>query len=234
MKLLKITAAAAAAFMLAAAVSAEDINLLENYRDAQWAGDPISYDENSEAIYFSESENESFKAVFEADMNENASGFFFYIDGGNGVNVGDSGKCEISFTDSGGNTLFSASTGEISGLENFSRFSIGEEECYYPVPEGAEKVRITIFAQQKDSLKKVSVYFRNLALYMSGDKMLSLPDSDGTMNVAAGLTRVEVGINPATRWIWIGIVFAVAMAFYFIKMWREKYKTAAIMKAGRK
>lgn len=234
MRLLGFAAGTMAALVLSAAVFAEDINITAEYNNISWQGDNVAYDEMSQSIYFAQSEMIEYQAVYEADVSEGATGFLFRVDGGNGVNVKDSGICMVEFADDSGEVLFSVSTGEISGRENYSRFSIGTEEEYYPVPEGATKVRITLKAQQKDGFQKIGVYFRNMALFFSGEKMLSLPDSDGLMKETAGLTRVEAGINPATRWIWVGIVFFVALAFYFIKMWRDKYKSAELLKAGKK
>ena len=54
------------------------------------------------------------------------------------------------------------------------------------------------------------------------------------MNSIAGLTKVEVGLNPWLRWIWVGAVFAVAMVFFLVRKMREKYKSPEIMKAGKR
>lgn len=50
------------------------------------------------------------------------------------------------------------------------------------------------------------------------------------MDSRAGLSKVEVGITAADRWVWIVTVFLVAIVFLIIAKWKQKYSTAKVMK----
>lgn len=241
----KFFCAAAAAGVLAlgsAGIFAEgevNANLLSDYRNLTWTGDQIYYDDYSAAVYFANADKENQSAAVTLDVEQGMTGFMFRIDGGNGAGEGfgtssgieDSGFCTVTFYDSEHKVIFSISTGKISGFENYSRFSIGEETSYYPIPEGAKTVEIALTAEQKGDTKKVHMYFRNLALFFSSEIPLSPADSNTLyMNASGGLSRVEVGISPYERYLWIGIVFLVAMTFFGIGVWRQRYKTAKVMK----
>lgn len=225
-------------------VSAENIpeasdnpNLLGDYTSAEWSGDTLYLDEPSTSVYFKkipEVNKQSAVLTFKRDKKD--TGFYFRIDAGNGANSGgDSGFCTLSFYGEGHRQLLSLSTGLIQGFDNYSRFYIGEETSYFPIPEDAETVEVVLNAEQKGSGEKVNIYFRNLSLHFSGEKPL-LPDEKKLyLDSTPGLTKVEIGITPMTRYIWIGIVFLVALAFYLIRIWRQKYSTAKVIKpSGRK
>ena len=234
MKAVGLLAAAAAVLTMTGAVYADEVNLLAGYGSADWRGDGVSYDNASGAVYFVNDGSGEKSAVLEITADGSDRGVYFSIDAGNGVNTGDSGYCTLEFCGEDGEVLYSVSTGSISRLERFSRFYLGSEESYYPLPEGTKTIVLSLHAAPTEEAGKVNVYFRNLSLYLSGDKPLGDAEDSAYMKSIAGLTKVEVGVSSAVRWIWIGIVFAVAMVFYFVRMRREKYKTAEIMKAGRK
>ena len=231
MKLRGFALAAVAVSIMAAAVSADEANLLANYGNADWQGDALSVDGASGAVFFA---NDGTKKSAALEIAAEGTGIYFSIDAGNGVNTDDSGYCTLEFCGEDGQVLSSVSTGSINSLENYSRFYIGSEGSYYPLPEGTDKVVISLHAVPNGNAGKVNVYFRNLMLYMSREKPLVVHENGAYMNSIVGLTRVEAGLNPWIRWIWVGIVFAVAMVFYFVRMRREKYKTAEVMKPGRK
>lgn len=228
---LRVAAAAVAACMMAAAVSAEEANLLAGYGSADWQGDSLAPDSASGAIYFDGGEAER-QAMLE--ITAEGTGIYFSVDAGNGVNTGDSGYCTLEFCREDGQVLSTVSTGSIKGLENYSRFYIGSEGSYYPLPEGTEKIAITLHAEAERASGRVNVYFRNFTLYFSSEKPLLVPEDSVYMNSIAGLTKVEAGLDPWMWWIWVGVVFAVAMVFYFVRKRREKYKTAKIMSAGKR
>ena len=224
----------AAALVMAGAVFADGVNLLAGYGSADWQGDDLAYDNASGAVYFGNDGNGEKSALLEIETGDSDTGVFFSIDAGNGVNTSDSGYCTLEFRGEDGEVLYSVSTGNISGLESFSRFYLGSEESYYPLPEGTGKVVVNLHAVPKGESRNVNVYFRNLSLYVSGDMPLAVAEGKAYMQSIAGLTKVEVGLNGAVRWIWIGIVFVVAMVFYFVRMRREKYRTAEVMKADKR
>lgn len=231
MKLLGAVAAAAAAFVLAGAVYADGSNLLEGYEKAEWQGDSLSLDSGSGALFFVSDGGEK-NALLE--ITAQGTGIYFSIDAGNGVNTSDSGYCTLEFCGEGGQVLSSLSTGSIKGLENYTRFYVGSEGRYYPLPEGTEKIVVSLHAAADGKSGRAKVYFRNLMLYMSSEKPLTEPKDEPYMNSIAGLTKVEAGLNPWIRWVWVGVVFAVAMAFYFVRRKRDRYRTAEVMKAGKR
>lgn len=226
-------AAAAVLFLGSAAVLAEEENqnLLADYRNLAWSGDQLYYDDYSTTLYFANKGGEKQSASVTLSVEQGMTGFMFRIDGGNGTG-GDSGYCTLTFYGSGRKELFGVSTGSISGLEYYTRFNIGKETSYYPIPEGAETVEIALTAEQKGGADKVHMYFRNLALFFSDTIPLS-PAYDDTvlcMTSATGLSIVEIGVSPFQRYLWIGVIFLIAMAFFVIGLWRQKYKTAKVMK----
>ena len=229
MRLRGFAAAMLAACVMAAAVCADGVNLLADYGSADWQGDSLAFDSTSGAVYFSGNDGDTRYAVLE--IAAEGSGIYFSVDAGNGVNTSDSGFCTVEFYGEEGKVLSSVSTESIKRLENYSRFYIGSEGSYYPLPEGTEKIVIGLHAVHNNR-GSVNVYFRNFMLYMSSEKPLGEPMAD--MSSIAGLTKVEVGISPWVRWIWVGAVFAVAMVFYFVRKMRDKYRTAEVLRAGKR
>ena len=223
-------AAVIAVCVMTGTVSAEEANLLASYGSAHWQGDSLALDGASGAVYFDGGEVAERSAVLEVAAE--GSGIYFSVDVGNGVNTRDSGYCTLEFCGEGGEVLSSVSTGSISGLENYTRFYIGSEGKYYPLPEGTEKIVVSLHAAAKENSGAAKVYFRNFMLFVSSEKPLT--EATALMESIVGLTKVEVGIDPWVRWIWVGAVFAVALVFYFVRRMREKYRTAEVMKAGRR
>lgn len=228
MRLLGIVAAACVMAMAAAsAVSADEVNLMASYGSADWQGDSLTFDSASGAVYFGGNGSE-LSAVLE--IKAEGTGVYFRVDAGNGVNTSDSGYCTVEFCTEEGQVLSSVSTGSISGLENYSRFYMGSEDSYYPLPNGTDKLVVNLHAEGKSG--KVNVYFRNFALFFSSEKPLGEPVA--SMGSIAGLSKVEVELDLWIRWVWIGLVFAVSLVFYFVKVVRDRYKTAEVMKAGKR
>lgn len=236
MKLLGAVAAVMAALVMAGAVSAADeVNLLENYAALEWQGDSLVYDSRSGAVYFENTKNAAnvnYYASYDIEVTGEDNGFYFFIDGGNGANTSDYGSCYLYFYGEDGEELFAVCTIGVNGLESYSRFYKGSEDTYFPLPEGTRKITIVLQATPYSEKGRINVYFRNPALYLSNEKPLEGNKDDYIMKSISGLSKVEVGVNSAVRWIWIGIVFAVSMVFYFVRMRREKYRTAEVMKAG--
>ena len=228
---LRIFAAALAVCAMAAAVKADVVNLLADYGTADWQGDSLAFDSTSGAVYFNGGDGSEYYAVLE--IAAEGSGIYFSVDAGNGVNTSDSGYCTLEFYGEEGEVLSSVSTGSIKGFENYSRFYIGSEGSYYPLPKGTEKIVVGLHGVHNNT-GRVNIYFRNFMLYMSSEKPLKEPEDTVYMSSIAGLTKVEVGLSPWLRWIWIGLIFLVAMAFYFVRKMREKYRTAEVMKAGKR
>lgn len=221
--------------------SQKNANMLNNYRKMDWTGNQVYYDAYSTAIFFKNNGSETQSAVLTLDVEEEMTGFMFRTDAGNGAGEGfssspgsgyqDSGFCTVTFYGDEHNSLFGVSTGVICGLGNYTRFSIGEETKYYPVPEGAKTVEIVISAEPKGHTDNVHMYFRNFALYFSNEKPLLPADGNALyMEAAAGLSRVEIGVLPYEKYLWVGVVFLVALSFFIIRVWRQRYETPTVMK----
>lgn len=206
-------------------------NLLGNYAEAKWQGDALYLDEPSACVYFKpKEEREKYSAVLTFERDESDTGFYFRIDAGNGKDS-DSGYCTLSFYDKEHNQLLSLSTGQIQGFDNYSRFYIGEEGSYFPIPENTETVEVALNAEYKGDGDRVNVFFRNLSLHLSGDKPLLLSEKKLYFDSTPGLTKVEIGVTSSVRYFWIVLVFLVAITFYFIRRWQQKYNTVKVMKA---
>lgn len=208
-------------------------NLLGNYTSADWNGDTLYLDEPSTSVYFMSNDNKEQSAVLIFERNEAETGFYFRIDAGNGGGSGgDSGFCTLSFYDEEHNQLLSLSTGQIQGLDNYTRFYIGEETSYFPVPKKTKTVEISLNAVQNGTGGRVNVYFRNLSFHLSGEKPLMPDEKKIYFDNTPGLTKVEIGVASSARYIWIAVIFLVALSFYIIRMWQQKYSTAKVMKAS--
>ena len=228
MKLGGLAAIGICAVVMASAVLADEVNLLADYGSADWQGDSLTLDGTSGAVYFSGGAERSVSL----EMNVEGTGIYFCVDAGNGVNTSDSGYCTLEFCGKDGEALSSVSTGNIKGLENYTRFYIGSEGSYYPLPDGTEKIVVSLHAMSEENSGRAKVYFRNFTLFCSSDKPLTQELT--YMNSIPGLTKVEVGLSPWLRWIWVGAVFAVAMVFFLVRKMRDKYKSPEVMKAGKR
>lgn len=210
--------------IFSASVSAEAPNLLSDYTNLDWQGDALYLDKESGSVYFKRnSDNTVQTATAALEIERDSTGFLFYIDIGNGASKGDSGYCTLQFFDNNGKELWERSTEISEKSENYVRYSIGENEKFYPVPEGAETVIIKLSVTGEGSGDKVNVYYRNFSLFFSESIPLCDPTDKAVMDSSTSLSKVEIGLTPYTRWIWVGIVFLVAMSFYLIRIWRQKY-----------
>ncbi|HBH95925.1 MAG TPA: hypothetical protein DDX91_09225 [Ruminococcaceae bacterium] len=216
--------------LLSISVSANEPNILSDYTNLDWRGDTLYLDKGSGAIYFQRNDDGSAqKATLSIDVEQGSTGFLFYVDVGNGNKKGDGGFCSIQFYDGNNKELLGRSTGTAENLEHYVRYYIGEDERFYPIPDGAKKLTVTLSAWGEGRSANVNVYYRNFSLFFSDNIPLSDSAADEVyMKSSSSLSKVEVGLTPYTRWIWIGIVFLVALSFYLIRVWRQKYSTPKI------
>ncbi|MDE7281787.1 MAG: hypothetical protein K2N36_08630, partial [Ruminiclostridium sp.] len=213
-------------FLLGISVSAEEPNSLSDYVNLDWKGDQLYLDKESGAVYFQRNDSKTAQeAYLELDIEQSSTGFLFYIDIGNGTKKGDSGYCSLQFFDGNGSELLERSTGIIEKSENYVRYSVGENEKFFPVPKDAKTVKIKLGVIGEGNGDRVNVYYRNFSLFFSDSIPLCDPVDGELMDSSTSLSKVEIGLTPYTRWIWVGIVFLVAMAFYLIRVWRQKYST---------
>lgn len=213
-------------FLLGIHVYAESPNLLSDYVNLDWKGDMLYLDKESGSVFFQRNDSKTAQeAIFTIDVEQGSTGFLFYIDIGNGVKKGDSGYCSIQFFDENNNGILELSTGAIEKSEYYVRYSVGENEKFYPVPSGAKTAAVKLNVSQDGSGNNVNVYFRNISLFFSDEMPLSDDTDSSLMDSSTSLSKVEIGLTPYTRWIWVGIVFLVAMSFYLVRVWRQKYST---------
>ena len=215
-------------FLLSASVNADAPNVLSDYVNLNWEGDSLYLDNESRAIYFKRSDDKNAQeAAVTLDIEQGSTGFLFYMDAGNGNNRGDSGYCLISFLDENNREVLGRSTGIIAHSTNYVRYYFGEDEKFYPLPENAKKVKIQLNVDENSSGERVNVYFRNFSLFFSNEMPLCEEDPLDTvlMKNSTSLSKVEIGLKPYTRMIGYIVVFLVALAFYLIRVWRQKYST---------
>lgn len=231
-KFVSALSAVTAALLLSISSGAEESNALLNYADLNWQGDKLFLDKESKALYFGQENDktEEQEATLTIDIEQGSTGFLFYVDIGNGAKRGDSGYCLIRFLDEKGTEIFGKSTGLITDSENYVRYSVGENEKFYPLPDGAKTVQIVLRASKNSSGDRVNAYFRNFSLFFSDNIPLCQQDNEPLMKSSTSLSKVEIGLTPYTRWIWVGFIFLVAMAFYLIRVWRQKYAVTKLNK----
>lgn len=211
-----------------------DYNVLDGYYSLDWDGDDLYYDANSGAIFFKHGENAVKTASWTVELPaDKPLGMWFYIDVGNGSSA-DVGDCSVSVVGKDGEALATVSAAGITGELNYHRYYAGEEKTYLALPDGAEKVVVTLTAEDKDGGELVDVYFRNAGLFFSNTVTVrSISADQPFMTVSGNLTLVEIGKMDFSYWIWLAIIIVVAFIFYFIRMRRQKYKTASVMKPGK-
>ena len=206
-------------------------NHLNEYYRLDWTGDDLYYDESSKAMFFKHADGKTTQTASYTVTFENApAGLWFYTDLGNGNTDGDNGTVEISITDQNGDSLFSISSENIAKENSFRRHYLGKESAYYPISENAAAVTVTFTANDVDGGQLVDVYFRNLSLVFGSEEQTDYAQEE-LLHLYSGdsLERVEIGNYDFARWLWIGIIFVVAMIFYFIRMQKKKYATAKVI-----
>lgn len=227
----KILAVMCSLLLMTSAVfaSEEPQNLLADAPNLKWEGDPLFYDEYSNALYFAKSENSDNNkqsAVLAFELDESQTGFSFIVDSGNGGGSSDSGFCIVTFYDGEHKSISGLSTGVIKNLDNYTRFSIGTETNFFPIPKNAKTLEVALNAEQQGDDEAVHIYFRNLSLCFSGEKPLMLEKDTLYMDSKTGLSKVEIGVTPFDRYLWIGIVFVVALVFFIMAKWRDRIKNS--------
>ena len=199
-------------FLFTIVASAEqDVNLMADYRNLSWEGDTLYYNEDYGTLSFNDGTGKAW-VVFPA---ENAKAFWFYM--GNYLNKG-AGCIDVSFLDSENNVVKSFTTAENSGNGSFNRYQLGSSEEFAPVPEGAEKVQITLFYSHGDK----SPYFRNFSFMFSNGRALNTAIEDWT--VSGKLEIVQVGVTKADHITWIVIVAAVAVIMLLTRKAMDRAK----------
>ncbi len=195
-------------------VSAEkDVNLMADYRNLLWEGDTLYYNEDHGTISF----NEGFGNASVTFPLEAALGFWFYADMGNLQNKG-TGYIDICFLDSENGIVKQFTTEKNSGNGSFNRYQLGVNDEYVAVPEGSEKVKVTLFFTDGEK----SPYFRNLSLVLSDSRTINTSVEDWT--ISGKLQIVQVEVTRADHIIWIVLVVLVAIGMFAVRKSMDKAK----------
>lgn len=216
----------------------EDANVFAEYYALDgWNGHGLYYDNNSGAVFFilrkdaREGDSLEFPSTDAVQSTEYAfdlpstlpSGFCFSIDIGNGSEKVDSGTAELIFYDEKGEPVLSTSSGTISGSKNYKRYSIASETGYFPVPNTAKTVKLKLSATSVDDDYMIDVYFRNISLIFSNTKdVMTTAATALNMDISDDLSIVEIGTNEFMHWVWVGIIFCVAIIFFVIRTARDR------------
>ncbi len=202
------------AFSFSLPVSAEqDTNLMSDYHNLQWVGDTLCYNED----YGTVSLYDGTGSASVSFPTEDSMGFWFYADMGNYQNKG-TGYMDICFLDENDNVIKSFTTKENSGNGSFNRYQFGNSDEFAAVPEGAEKVKVTLFFSDGEK----SPYFRNLSLILSNNRTINTSIDDWT--VSGKLEIVQVGVTKRDHFTWIIIVVLVPLIMFATRKLMDRAK----------
>lgn len=191
----------------------QDVNLMADYRNLLWEGDTLYYNEDHGTVSFNDDVGKACVTFPTDDL----LGFWFYADMGNFDSKG-TGYIDVSFLDSDNNVVKSFTTEENSGNGSFNRYQLGSSEEFAAVPEGSEKVQVTLFFENGEK----SPYFRNLSLVLSDSRTVNTDINDWT--VSGKLQIVQVGVTRTDHLIWIGIVVLVPLMMFVTRRFMDKAK----------
>ena len=209
---LLLTLVCVALFTVSASAE-QNVNLMSDYRNLPWEGNTLYYNEDYGTLSFG---HEAEKACVTFPT-EGSAGFWFYTDLGNYQNKG-TGCIDVSFLDSDNNVVKSFTTEENSGNGSFNRYQLGSSEEYASVPEGAERVRITLFFKNGEK----SPYFRNLSLVFSDSRTINADVDDWT--VSGKLEIVQVEVTKTDHITWIIIVVLVPLIMFAVRKLMDRAK----------
>lgn len=201
-------------FLLSISASAEkDINLMADYRNLLWEGNTLYYNEDHGTVSFNEGVGEAY-VTFPVDK---ALGFWFYADMGNLQNKG-TGYINVCFLDSEDNIIKQFTTEENSGNGSFNRYQLGKNDEYAAVPDGAEKIRISLSFSNGEK----SPYFRNLSLVLSDSR--TVDTSVDKWTVSGKLQIVQVEVSKTDHIVWIVLVVLVALGMFAVRKLMDRAK----------
>lgn len=213
-KLISLLFTCVLAFVFTISASAEqDINLMADYRNLPWEGNTLYYNEDHGTISFNEGTGKACVTF----PTEGSLGFWFYADMGNQQNKG-TGYIDICFLDSENKPVRRFATEENSGNGSFNRYQLGSSDEYAAVPEGADKVQVTLFFSEGER----SPYFRNLSLVLSDSRTVNTDIND--WNVSGKLQIVQVDVTRTDHIIWIVIVVLVPFIMYATRKLMDRAK----------
>lgn len=189
----------------------ENKNLMSDYRNLLWEGDTLYYNEKHTTVSF---KGESGEASVSFPVGD-ANGMWFYADMGNYQNKG-TGFISLDFYN-GDELISSYTTEKNNGNGSFNRYQLGSSEEYFPVPENAEYVQVSLVYESGEQ----SPYFRNLSLVLSNNKAIN---TDTQWNVSGKLQIVQVNVTDTDHIIWIFFVILVALIMLAVRKILDRTK----------
>lgn len=212
-----------------------DTNILSDYTTLVWDGDDM-YFENGEypVMFFGEKNAEApktYTSSYTIDLPEiTPSGFYFSIEMGNNYIIDlenpDTISAQLKFLDADGNALLTSNSGEISENKEYHAYSLGTADKYYAVPDGAVKCQLTLTTSYNTG-STIDAFYRNLNLTFSSDKEIdptSYSNYLPSMSDSGAIASVQSQSVTASKYIWIGIIFVVALVMFLFA--RKKNKIA--------
>lgn len=201
-----------AIFFMTVSASAEEANLLSDYKNTVWDGTGLIYNETHETLALKEKGTAS--VTFDVGDNK---GIWVYTDMGNYQGKG-TGSITLDFLDSEGNTVYTTSSEKDNSNGSFKRYSYGDDELFAPIPEGSASVRYSVSFTEGEG----SPYFRNFSLVMSGTAPRS--EENPTWLVSGNLNVVQVKVTTSEHIFFIVLIFLVALALFGIRKITDRIK----------
>lgn len=192
--------------------SAEDINLLKDYKSILWEGVGLTYNEGHGTL----SLKEKGEAFVTFDIGEN-SAVWVYTDMGNYKGKG-TGNISLRFLDSEGNVIMETVSENDPNNGYFIRNSYGSDSLFASIPDNAERVRFSLSFTEGES----SPYFRNLSLVLSSTAPRS--DSETEWTRSGDLTVVQVNVTRTDYIMFIVLVFIIALVMIAVRLIRDKIR----------
>lgn len=192
--------------------SAQDINLLADYKSIIWEGTGLSYNEEHKTLALKE-KGSSFVTF---DVGDNTA-VWVYADMGNYKDKG-TGNITLEFLDKEGNVIMKTSSENDPSNGYFIRNSYGSETLYAALPENTEGVRFSLSFTEGEN----SPYFRNLSLVLSN----TAPRSDGETQWerSGDLTIVQVNVTGADYIMFIVLVFLIGLVMIGVRLVRDRIR----------
>lgn len=196
----------------ASEASAQDLNLLSDYKSIIWEGTGLIYNEEHKTLALKEKGSSS--VTF--DVGEN-SAVWVYADMGNYKDKG-TGNITLEFLDKEGNIIMKTSSENDPSNGYFIRNSYGSETLYAALPENTEGVRFSLSFTEGEQ----SPYFRNLSLVLSNTAPRS--DSETKWQRSGDLTIVQVNVTGSDYIMFIILVCLVGLVMIGVRLIRDRIR----------
>lgn len=201
-----------AVFFMTVSASAEEANLLSDYKNTVWDGTGLIYNETHGTLTL----KEKGKASVTFDTGDNKA-IWVYTDMGNYQGKG-TGNITLDFLDKEGNVIHTTSTEKDDSNGSFKRYSYGDDELFAPIPENSASVRYSLSFTEGEG----SPYFRNLSLVMSGTAPRS--EEEAGWIVSGNLNVVQVKVSTSEHIFFIVLIFLIALAMFGVKKIMDRLK----------